>query len=76
MLMAFDRLSTVRVRHSWNQAYVSALRESDPVELRGRIEYAISAIQRRHSEWGTKPGSAAELKAILKCISSLKRLLK
>lgn len=70
------RRSTVRVPHSWHQAYMSALRESDSGELIGRIEYALSAIERRYSEWGTNPGSPAELAAIRKCISALTHLMK
>ena len=69
------RRTTVRITHSWHAAYASALRESDPDELVGRIEYAISAIERRYSEWEADPGSPAELKAIQKCISALKRLM-
>ena len=42
----------------------------------GRIEYAIIAIERRYSQWGTDPGTTAELMAIQKCISALKRLMK
>lgn len=80
MSMTFEKLriqrNSVRVGHSWHQAYGLALRESDPGELIGRIEYAINAIERRYSEWGTDPGSPAELKAIKKCISALRRLLK
>jgi hypothetical protein len=80
MSMTFEKLrigrSTVRVPHSWHQAYASALRESGPDELIGRIEYAISAIERRYSEWRTDPGSPAELAAIQKCISTLSRLMK
>ena len=70
------RRTTVRVPHFWHEAYASALRESDPGELIGRIEYAIIAIERRYSEWETHPGSPAEMKAIQKCISALKRLMK
>ena len=70
------RRTTVRMAHSWQAAYSLALRESDPSELDGRIEYAIGAIERRYSEWDTDPGSPAELKAIQKCISALKRLMK
>jgi hypothetical protein len=65
-----------RVPHSWREAYASALRESDPIQLIGRIEYAITAIERRYSEWGTEPGTAAELTAIQTCISALERLTK
>lgn len=64
------------VPHSWREAYASALRESDPSKLSGRIEYAITAIERRYSEWGTEPGTAAELTAIQACISALLRLMK
>ena len=70
------RRSTVRVLHTWHTAYASAMRESDPDELIGRIEYAISAIERRYSEWHAHPGSPAELTAIQQCISALKRLMK
>lgn len=65
-----------RVYHSWHEAYVSALRESDPGRLTGRISYAISAIERRYSQWANDPGTPAELKAIQKCISALERLTK
>src|SRR5271169_2352634 len=65
-----------RVPHSWREAYASALRESDPNKLIGRIEYAITAIERRYSEWGTDPGTPAELTAIQTCISALMRLMK
>jgi hypothetical protein len=68
--------TAVRIAHSWHAAYESALKESDPGELIGRIEYAISAIERRSSEWEADPGSPAELKAIQQCISALKRLMK
>jgi hypothetical protein len=70
------RRSTIRVPHYWHEAFASALRESDPGELIGRIEHAISAIERRCSEWEADPGSPAERKAILKCTSALKRLMK
>lgn len=80
MLIQFEnpsiRRTTVRVPHFWHEAYASAVRESDPAQLIGRIEYAIIAIERRYSEWETHPGSPAELKAIQKCISALKRLMK
>ena len=70
------RRTTTRVPHSWHEAYASALKESDPSELIGRFEYAISAIERRYCEWDTHPGSPAELKAIQKCVAALKRLMK
>lgn len=70
------RRTTVRVPHIWHAAYLSAMRESNRDELIGRIEYAISAIERRYSEWEADPGSPAELKAIQKCICALKRLMR
>ena len=65
-----------RVPHSWREAYELALTESDPSRLLGRIEYALNALERRCSEWETDPGTPAEVMAIRRCISSLKRLLK
>jgi hypothetical protein len=64
-----------RIRHSWREACASALGESNPHELLGRIEYAITAIERRYAEWGTDPGTPAELNAIEKAIASLERQL-
>jgi hypothetical protein len=81
MSMKFEKLGTqrntvrVRVPHSWHAAYAAALRESDPTKLIGRIEYAISAIEGRHSEWETYPGTSAELTAIRKCIRTQKLLM-
>ena len=65
-----------RVPHSWLEAYELALIESDPIKAIGRVEYALNAIDRRYSEWGTDPGTPAELAAIQKCISTLARLMK
>lgn len=65
-----------RVPHSWREAYELALIESDPIKLIGRIEYAMYALERRHSEWETDPGTPAELAAIQKCIAALARLMK
>lgn len=65
-----------RVPHSWREAYELALIESDPSKLIGRIEYALYALERRYAEWGTDPGTPAELTAIQKCISALERLMK
>jgi hypothetical protein len=53
-----------------------ALIESDPVQVIERIEYAIYALERRHSGWGTDPGTPTELAAIQRCISALARLMK
>jgi hypothetical protein len=65
-----------RVPHSWREAYELALIESDSSKLIGRIEYALNALERRYSEWGTDPGTPAELRAIQECISTLERLMK
>jgi hypothetical protein len=65
-----------RVPHSWREAYELALIESDPNKAIGRIEYAMYVLERRHSEWGTDPGTPAELAAIRTCISALVRLMK
>jgi hypothetical protein len=65
-----------RVPHSWREAYEAALLESDPCKLIGRIEYALNALERRHADWGTDPGTPAELSAIQKCISALQRLMR
>jgi len=65
-----------RVPHFWREAYESALIESDPIKLIGRIEYALNALERRYSEWGTDPGTPAELAAIQTCITALHRLMK
>lgn len=65
-----------RVPHYWRQAYELAMIESDPNRLIGRIEYALNALERRYAEWGTDPGTPAELTAIRNCISTLIRLMK
>ena len=65
-----------RVPHSWREAYELALIESDPTKLIGRIEYALYALERRYAEWGTDPGTPAELTAIRMCIAALERLMR
>jgi hypothetical protein len=65
-----------RTRYAWRDAYVAALRESDPMKLLARIQQATSAIEMRHAEWESNPGTPAELKAIQKAISTLRSLLK
>jgi hypothetical protein len=62
-----------QARHSWREASASALAESDPEKLLGRIEYALTTLERRYSEWGTNPGTAAEVKAIQRAILALER---
>ena len=70
------RRTTVRVLHSWHEAFASAMTQSDPRKLIGCVEDAIRALERRYSEWGTHPGTPTELAAIQKCISALDRLMK
>jgi hypothetical protein len=65
-----------RASHSWREPWASALAESDPSKLLGRIEYAIAVLERRYAEWESDPGTPAELKAIQKAIFSLERLMK
>ncbi len=64
-----------RVRHSWREAFLSVLDESDPDKLPGRIENAITALERRYAEWGCDPGTPAELNTIQKALSALGRLM-
>ena len=63
------------VRDSWQEACAAALGESDPVRLVGRIESTITALERRYAEWGSDPGTPAELNTILKAISALECLI-
>jgi hypothetical protein len=64
-----------RIRHSWRQAFLSVLDESDPEKLPGRVEYAIAALERRYADWGSDPGTPSELTAIQKALSALARLM-
>jgi hypothetical protein len=63
-----------RVRYSWRQTCASALKESDQTKLLGCIECATTALEKRHAEWGSDPGSQAELIAIQNALSALERL--
>jgi hypothetical protein len=63
-------------RYAWPEVCVSALRESDPKKLIACIDYAITAIERRHAEWESNPGTPDELRDIRKTISHLESLLK
>ena len=58
------RRTTVRVLHSWHEAFASAMTQSDPRKLIGCVEDAIRALERRYSEWGTHAGTLTELAAI------------
>ena len=59
------------VRDSWQEACAAALGESDPVRLLGRILSTITALERRFAEWGSDPGTPAELNAMRKALSAL-----
>lgn len=59
------------VRDSWQEACAAALGESDPVRMLGRILSTITALERRFAEWGSDPGTPAELKAMRKALSAL-----
>jgi len=64
-----------RASHSWQEACSLALAESDPYKFLGRLEYAVSTLERRYAEWQENPGSPAELTAIEKTILDLDRHL-
>ena len=40
-----------------------------------RILNTITALERRFAEWGSDPGTPAELKAMRKALSALERLM-
>ena len=65
-----------RTRYAWREIYVSALEESDPEKRVALIKKATTALERRYAEWGSTPGTPAELKAIQKAISDLQGVLK
>lgn len=64
-----------RVPHFWREAFLSAIGETDPNKWMGRVEYAINALERRYADWGSDPGTPAELHAIQEAIRSLERLM-
>ena len=65
-----------RTRYGWREVYVSALQEPDPKKRIAFIKKATTALERRYAEWGSTPGTPAELKAIRKAISDLRGMLK
>jgi hypothetical protein len=65
-----------RTRYAWREVYVSALQEPDPGRKIALIKKATTALERRYAEWGSTPGTPAELKAIRKAISDLQGMLK
>jgi hypothetical protein len=64
-----------RVRYSWRKTCASALKESDQARLLGCIECVITALEKRYAEWGSDPGSQAELIAIQNAICALECLM-
>ena len=71
----FEGAPMGRFGHAWREAFLSALNETDTKKLPGRVEYAITALERRYAEWGGDPGTQAELNAIHRAISALERRL-
>ena len=65
-----------RVNHCWRDACAAALAESDPENVVGRLQYAITALERRYAEWGSDPGTPAELNAIRQAVFALERRMK
>jgi hypothetical protein len=65
-----------RASYAWREVCVSALRESDPKKVIACIDDAITAIERRHAEWESNPGTPDELRLIRTTISGLEGLLK
>jgi DNA-binding GntR family transcriptional regulator len=65
-----------RARYSWQKVYASALRGSDPRRLLAHIEQATLVLEKRAAEWGTRPGTPAELKEIRKAVATLRKRLK
>jgi hypothetical protein len=64
-----------RVRHGWREACAAALGETHPARALGRIERTITALERRYAEWGSHPGTPAELTAIQNALSALQRMM-
>src|SRR5260370_29366630 len=64
-----------RVRHCWREACAKALGEAHPARALGRIERTITALERRYAEWGSHPGTPAELTAIQNALSALQRMM-
>jgi hypothetical protein len=65
-----------RASHSWQEACSLALAESEPYRFLGRLEYAVTVLERRYAEWQDHPGTPAELTAIEKAILDLERHLR
>jgi hypothetical protein len=62
-----------RVGHSWREACALALAESDPKKFIGRLDCAITALQKRYAEWESHALTPAELSQIRKAITALER---
>jgi hypothetical protein len=62
--------------YSWQEAYETALQEVDSKKLVGSVGRAAVIIEQRYAEWGDRPGTPAEIKAIKKALRALRRLLR
>jgi hypothetical protein len=62
-------------KYGWQEAFVAALRDTDPMRSICRVESAVAALERRFAEWDEDPGSETENQAIRQAISALQTLL-
>jgi hypothetical protein len=62
--------------YSWQEAYETALHAVDSKNLVGSVQRAAVIIEQRCAEWGDRPGTPAEIKAIKKALRALRRLLR
>lgn len=62
-----------RVGHSWREACALALAESDSKKFIGRLDCAITALQKRYAECESHPLTSTELTEIRKTITALER---
>jgi hypothetical protein len=64
-----------RVGHSWREACALAIAESDPRKFIGRIDCAITALERRYAECESDPLTPTELTEIRKSLAALERVM-
>ena len=62
-------------KYAWQEAFLAALRDPDPVRSTCRVQNAIAALERRFAGWDENPGSETENQAIRQAISALQTLL-
>ncbi len=65
----------MRRPRSWQDACAAALSCTNPKEVLGLIESAITSLERRYSEWSSTPGTPEELNAIQQYTSELQKKL-